>query len=207
MTEPRVIIVILRRPKPSDPDEMRSDPFWEFGSFGCTRCHTKNLLSPKKAPELEGAMLAFAQGGDLGFRLVYLSPPIEVVRHKRLCEARWTPWEMPFRYPDAPLLINNRGTSHFKHMRQALAGTRRSTWEGKFSSRFRARRRPLYANLARELVRTYKRRRSSAPRGSISKAHVEALPSLPPKIDSDRKRTYRALLAKAGKRALRKESC
>ena len=41
MEQPPVFIVHLRRPKKNDPEEMRSDPFWEFGSFGCTGCHSR----------------------------------------------------------------------------------------------------------------------------------------------------------------------
>jgi hypothetical protein len=40
----QVFVVMLRRPRKND---RRSDPFWEFGSFGCTGCHGKNLLHPK----------------------------------------------------------------------------------------------------------------------------------------------------------------
>ena len=61
----KIIIVILRRPYQKDPNEMRSDPFWEFQSFGCTTCHQKNVMNPKKLHQLMGANLAFTQGGDL----------------------------------------------------------------------------------------------------------------------------------------------
>ncbi|MBK9033452.1 MAG: hypothetical protein IPL61_19670 [Myxococcales bacterium] len=69
----RVIIVVLRQPR-SDEDA-RTDPFFEFGSFGLTGCHAANLLHDEAA---DGARLAFAQGGPLGFRLVTLTPPVEV---------------------------------------------------------------------------------------------------------------------------------
>ena len=39
---PRVILVLLRQPS-SAVTERRDDPFWEFGSFGCTGCHGRNL--------------------------------------------------------------------------------------------------------------------------------------------------------------------
>ena len=75
-----VHIVLLRRPKSAkeDPRESRSDPFWEFGSFGCTGCHGGNILHPRNADEIAGGRLAFAQGGDNGFRLVYLTPAVTV---------------------------------------------------------------------------------------------------------------------------------
>jgi hypothetical protein len=69
MSAARVIVVHLRQPKRGDPGESRSDPFYEFGSFGCTKCHSRNLMHPRRAHELDGARFAFAQGGRLGFRL------------------------------------------------------------------------------------------------------------------------------------------
>jgi hypothetical protein len=68
-----MFLVLLRRPK-SDPSESRDDPFWEFGSFGCTGCHAK-LLHPRKHGELTGAQLAFVQPERDGFRLVHVTPP------------------------------------------------------------------------------------------------------------------------------------
>jgi hypothetical protein len=45
MDDARVIIVMLRQPRLDDPNEMRTDPLWEFGSFGCTGCHRKSLMT------------------------------------------------------------------------------------------------------------------------------------------------------------------
>jgi hypothetical protein len=103
-----VILVVLRQPN-RRPDEKRSDPFWEFGSFGCTGCHRRNLLHAVKVDVLSGVRLAFAQGGDQGFKLVFLTPPIRLRRHPGKIEAFWSPRTMPFRYDGAPLLINNEG--------------------------------------------------------------------------------------------------
>ena len=61
MDDPRVIIVMLRQPRLNDPNEMRTDPLWEFGSFGCTGCHRRSLMNPKKLTELNGTRFAFAQ--------------------------------------------------------------------------------------------------------------------------------------------------
>src|SRR5450432_3018006 len=113
MPKPRVVVVHLRRPRLSNPKEMRTDPFWEFGSFGLTGCHSTNLMNPKKSSELNGVRFAFAQGGKLGMRLVYLSPPIKIALHGSLCEAIWQPREMPFKYSSAPVLIDNGGGSDF----------------------------------------------------------------------------------------------
>src|SRR5688500_10149371 len=104
-----VYVIHLRRPNSArkDPNERRTDPFWEFGSFGCTGCHSNNLFNPRHAAELEGARLAFAQGGRQGFRLVFLTPPITIKNWEDRCEARWVPAEMPFRYEHAPVLVAN----------------------------------------------------------------------------------------------------
>jgi len=113
MQAEKVIIVHLRRPKSKSqrPAEMRSDPFWEFGSFGITKCHVQNLMHRDNADELRNARLAFAQGGKQGTRLVYLTPPVKIVTHNDRLEATWTPHTMPFRYCDAPLLVSNTNKS------------------------------------------------------------------------------------------------
>jgi len=63
----RVVMVHLRQPKRQDPRERRSDPFYDFGRFGCTGCHRTNLMNPAKIGELDGVRLAMAQGGRGGF--------------------------------------------------------------------------------------------------------------------------------------------
>ena len=48
MVEPlRVFFVVLRQPRSKE--DLRSDPFWEYRSFGRTGCHGRNLLNPKTA--------------------------------------------------------------------------------------------------------------------------------------------------------------
>jgi hypothetical protein len=150
MLKSRVVVVHLRRPHLSNPKEMRSDPFWEFGSFGLTGCHSKNLMNPKKSLELNGVRFAFAQGGHLGMRLVYLSPPIKLTQHGSLCEAIWQPHEMPFKYSEAPLLIDRAGQTHFPLLKRFLKLTDRGSWLGRFSSRFRSRRQRLDTPVLRQ---------------------------------------------------------
>jgi hypothetical protein len=62
---------MLRRPGKND---RRTDPFWEFGSFGCTGCHEKNLLHPMNCQIRNGDRLAFVQGGKCGLRLLLVTP-------------------------------------------------------------------------------------------------------------------------------------
>ncbi len=192
----RVVIVHLRRPSRTNPNESRTDPFWEVGSFGCTGCHRKNLMNPRRADSLNGVRLAFAQGGPLGFRLVHLTPPVKIVRLPDRCEATWSPAEMPFRYDTAPLLINNLGDTDFPKLRTTLNGGLRKTKEGQFSSQFRSRREPLDLEVGAELVSGFVELRENAPADSRARTYVDALPYLPPKIETDRHAVYRELRSK-----------
>jgi hypothetical protein len=105
MQAPRVIVVLLRQPSNAI-TERRDDPFWEVGSFGCTGCHSRNLMNPKWANELSGARLAFVQGGPLGFRLVHVTSEIWMEPLGDGFEARWSPRRMPLSYRSAPLVID-----------------------------------------------------------------------------------------------------
>jgi hypothetical protein len=200
MAEDRVIVVLLRRPRKSNPEEMRSDPFWEFGSFGCTRCHARNLMNPSKGHELEGVRLAFVQGGHLGLRLVLITPPVRIVHHTGCCEARWKPAQMPFRYDSAPLVVSNEGETDFSGLIEMFADTNRTTLVGRFSSRFRSRREPLPAHVARKLLRRYEQVVRRARKGSFAASYEEALPYPPNRIDGNRASTYRQLLARLSSR-------
>lgn len=203
MAKTTVVIVHLRRPRRSNPKEMRSDPFWEYGSFGLTGCHRKNLMNPKKFQELNGIRLAFAQGGKLGVKLVYLSPPIRIVRHVACCEATWQEIKMPFKYSAAPLLIDMNGHTDLPALKEFLKRTDRSGWLGRFSSRFRSRRRSLEEKLAEELVRVYETKRKHASASKLARVYVDALPYPPPHVDGDRESTYSKLIEKARDRNIR----
>ena len=202
MLKARVVVVHLRQPHLSNPKEMRSDPFWEFGSFGLTGCHSRNLMNPKKSSELNGARFAFAQGGELGMRLVYLSPPIKIALHGSLCEAIWQPHEMPFKYSAAPVLIDYAGGTGFPLLKRFLKRTDRAGWLGRFSSRFRSRRQPLEPQLCEELVRVYEKARRSAPASALSRFYIDALPYAPPNVDRYRESTYSNRLEKARRRSI-----
>jgi hypothetical protein len=190
---PKVIIVNLRRPRLNKLDEMRDDPFWEFGSFGCTGCHKKNLMNVKKIHLLKGLRFAFAQGGNGGFKLVHLTPPVETHAFKNIAEVKWRPIRMPFKYEDAPLLINNEGKSTFPLLKKYISDADRSTWEGKFSSKFRSRRKPLDDELSSEIIEVYKRRSSNAKLFALK--YVEALPYSPPKIYNSRRQRRQAYIS------------
>ena len=197
MSDARVILVHLRRPR-NGPNESRSDPFWEFGSFGCTGCHARNILNPAKIEEVEGARLGFAQGGRNGFRLVHLTPPVSVTSHRDLCEALWKPCRMPFRYASAPLLIRNDGETDFPKLMRMISGVKRETWEAKLSSAIRTRRKPLPDAVGAQVAARFDDRLREAKRTERAAEYWEALPWAPPKIDEARPQTYARLRKAAG---------
>jgi hypothetical protein len=196
----RVIIVHLRRPRSrtDKPDEKRSDPFWEYGSFGLTGCHGENLMHPKNADRLDGVRFAFAQGGRRGTKLVHLTPPVKIVRHRNRIEATWSPKEMPFRYDRAPILASNEHLGDFSRLESSVMSIRRQTREGQFSSKFRSRASCIPDEIAREIIDTYDGRRRNAKKENIARSYHEALPWEPPLIDKHRHQTYTELLSAAG---------
>lgn len=181
----KLFFVCLRQPGANDP---RTDPFYEFGSFGCTGCHSRNLLHRRRADDLEGARLAFVQGGRGEARLVLLTPPITVNVWATHCEATWRPAPMPFRFSDAPLLVANDGRTDFDRIVPYLASINRSTLLGRFASRFRSRATPLPPDLARQIVAVYERRRKKP--SAIAEHYFEALPFVTC-VDRNRGKTFR----------------
>ena len=107
---------------------------------------------------------------------------------------------MPFQYAKAPLLIDNAGRSDFPSIRGMLSDVDRLSWEAAFSSRFRSRRKPLPELATAELITTYERLRRQSPADSLASTYDEALPYEPPRVDRDRRGTYRELLATLGGR-------
>jgi hypothetical protein len=184
-----IVVVHLRQPNRMDPNESRTDPLYEFGSFGLTHCHERNLLHDD---ELSGRRLAFAQNGHLGFRLIMLTPPVTVRELRNVHEALWSPAKMPLRYPEAPLLIDNDGTSDVAGLSDLMSRVDRSTWVSRFSSAFRSRKKPLPLKVASNLVdvweRAYQRARARA------QFYWQALPYVPAVLDQDRRTTYERLL-------------
>ena len=188
-----VYIVHLRQPRRNDPSEKRSDPFWEFGSFGVTGCHSNNLMHKNNIKNLKKARFAFAQGGKLGFKLLFITPPLSLRQLDSILEANWYPMGMPFRYADAPLLIDNNEETDFPLLADSIVHINRSTPVAKFSSAFRSRATPISQEIAEELFTVYERNRRDQ-KNNIAKTYEEALPYSPPLVDSDRKKTYIGLL-------------
>lgn len=186
-----VVIAMLRQPRLDDPNEQRNDPFWEFGSFGVTGCHSRNLLNPRRAHELKGKRIAFAQGGPNGFKLVYLTPPVSIAYHSTGCELLWSPAEMPLTYMTAPTIIDNSGRTDFPALLGMLEGVHRNTPVAQFASKFRSRREAVPKDFRNELVTGFTTR--CAKGGKRAKSYVDCLPYPPPKIDGERRKTYEAL--------------
>jgi hypothetical protein len=190
-----IFIVVLRQPRKNDANEQRNDPFWEFGSFGVTGCHSRNLLNPRKAHELEGKRMAFAQGGPNGFKLIHLTPPVTVKYHAAWCELFWPATEMPLTYASAPTLIDNSGHTDFPALLDVIEGVARRTHVSQFASKFRSCRQPLHRKLGQQIAAGFKHALKNG--GKASEQYTDCLPYLPPKVDLDRRKTYRELLRQA----------
>lgn len=192
MADPRIVIVMLRQPRLEDPNEMRTDPLWEFGSFGCTGCHQKNLMNPKKLTEHNGTRFAFAQNGQLGIKLVHVTPPVSMLHHGMFGEATWEPSAMPLCYDSAPTLVNNFGASDVPTLIRMISDVKRGSPVAQFASKFRSRRRPLPDPVGREFLQVYSQFRDDG--AAVSENYVDALPYSPPRVDQDREATYQRLL-------------
>jgi hypothetical protein len=121
-----------------------------------------------------------------------------VVRHREVVEVRWQPAGMPFRYWDAPVIIDRDGRSDVAGVPEFLHSVNRNGWVGKFASKFRSRREPLPAQLAAAVATAFEHATTgSAVRKRIASTYEEALPYNPPKIDHSRRQTYDRLLREA----------
>jgi hypothetical protein len=109
-------------------------------------------------------------------RLVFVTPPVNVELGRTGFVARWAPAEMPLRFKEAPVLVENRPTARNTALLEFVKNTNRSTPVGKFSSRFRSRKEPLPPVIAGEIVTVWN---SSARNAARSESYVEALPTRP----------------------------
>lgn len=187
-----VILVHLRQPKRSDPNESRTDPLYEFGCFGLTDCHNTNLLRDTSAT---GARFGFIQPGPKAMRLVFLTPPVVVHDHGKRRAAHWKPAEMPLKYKLSILLIDQDGNADVPGIKSMIEGGQRSTWVGRFSSAFRSRTTPLPDHIAAELVAVWDAILSTGGSEVQAQRYWEALPYSPPKPDTHREATHQRLLS------------
>lgn len=179
MSTSRIFIVHLRRPKANDP---RWDPFYELGSFGCTGCHSHNLLNARNRRIGTNDQLAFIQGGLAGSRLVLLTPPVEVRHHpsgsdEGVVEVRWNPESKPFTYETAPLVATNSRAkdSQFPKLRGSIQRVKRRSAAAKLASRYRSSARPLTSQLASEMRSIAKKAARSPSVYRIAESYAETL--------------------------------
>ena len=200
-SESKVYIVTLRQPKKSNKNkrEKRLDPFWEKGSFGLTGCHNHGLLHPKRAQDLTGARLAFAQGGPEGFKLILLTDEIEVILHKCKTEVKWLRTDNTFKYKSAPRLITNLGDSDFQRLKGFIADTKCPSLVSGFSSRFRNRCNPLRMDIAEEIIRVFEQKVSVSDPTQFISSFIDALPYPPPDSKYDRENAYNKKIKDAGR--------
>lgn len=159
-----LFFVFLRRPYESD--DRRNDPFWEFGSFGVTGCHSKNLLNPSAQNLIVGDRLVFLQGGNGEIRVVGVTPNIAEIKvwqpigyDRKLLEVRWDSSYRSLPYEEAPLLVSNHHspTGQFPAVNSILASVNRSTLVAKAASKFRTSIQPLPEPLAKEILTWFDR--------------------------------------------------
>lgn len=194
-----VFIVCLR--EPGSETDYREDPYWEVGSFGCTGCHSRNLLNPTGQHVANGARFAFAQGGPVGTKLLFVTPEIKLRSFGELTEATWHPPEMPFKYLEAPLLIDSDGKTQFPQFKKFIRTSKAKPWRHKFSSKFRSRARRLDTLVATEIITVYERFRRKAARQDFAETYLDAIPAWPqwetwsknhrPWLPAQRKAAYR----------------
>ena len=179
MGDPQVVFGMLRQPRRGNPAEMRTDPLWEFRRFA-RDATSRNLMNPRKVHELSGSLLAFAQGGDSEVRLVLVTPRMAMVHHGLFAEATWRPAEMFLACRSAPVLVDNRGSSDVSTLIRMIDDVRRNTPVARFASKFRSRRRPLPADIGRQVVAVY---RDCRDRGApIALHYADSMPFPPPRI-------------------------
>ena len=190
--KPKIFIVLLRRPT-NEPNEMRSDPFWEFGSFGLTGCHSRNLLNPNKIERLKNSRLAFVQGGNDGFKLLLVTPEIKINVVRNLIEVNWKPVKLPFKYQTAPTIIRNDKETVFPYLTKYFMNNRGLTSVVNFSSSFRAKTTPLEEDVAEIFIKDFEKFYKRAKVNDLISDYSEALSYSPPTLDKKRATTYKLL--------------
>lgn len=210
-----LFVVYLRRPHGND---QRSDPFWEFNSFGRTGCHSRNLLSPRCRIEPGVSSVLFLQGGAGSIRAVALAEVSEIVsftlpargqKSKREGrELRWGSIIGPFVFESAPLLLDNDRNSEFQMLAEyLLKRTRRNTPVAAVASRLRARAKELDAPFAvevRDLFARWKGRLASAFHETIEEGPWrQRMAAVAVDQKEQRKKAYAALTSGSTSRTCR----
>lgn len=196
----RLFVVHLRRPH--GVNDVRKDPWWEYGSFGLSGCHRANLLHPSRSRVRTGDQLAFVQGGPMGTRLLLITPPV----HRRvwgnasgpaLLEVTWDRRARPLRYGSAAPLLAGRAAqvpADLPELRKYLREVGRTSARAKFASRFRARCGPLPSELSAELRGAFRRAVAEARPEDFSRDYTDVVPGIHPRHEqADRHRQFQSL--------------
>ena len=101
--------------------------------------------------------LLSSREADKGMRLVHVTPPIKTRWLGSVCEASWSPAEMPLTYATAPTVIDNTDRSDVPLLANSVANVTRFTPVARFSSAFRSCRVPLAGEIGAQIVSVYKR--------------------------------------------------
>lgn len=196
----RLFVVHLRRPH--GVNDVRKDPWWEYGSFGLSGCHRANLLHPSRSRVRTGDQLAFVQGGPMGTRLVLITPPVQRrvwgnASGPALVEITWDRRAQPLRYgPAAPLLAGRAAQvpPDLPELRKYLREVGRTSARAKFASRFRARCGPLPSELAVEFQSTFRRAVAEARSEDFAGDYTDVVPGIHPRHKrADRHRQFQSL--------------
>jgi len=187
----RLHLCLLRRPRKNDANEMRADPFYEFGSFGRTGCHSTNLLSPRNLATLEGARIAFIQGGPSGLKVVLVTGPVRVKIHGHLGEVLWKP-SWPLRYDRAPIVTSNSGFSDIPLLAEMAKEVRRDTRVGQVASKFRSRVKAVPESVATQIVQVFGNFKQK--RQNIARSYLDTMPWRPRQPILERQAAYDNLL-------------
>jgi hypothetical protein len=169
-----IFIVCLREPQTVT--DHREDPYWEAGSFGCTGCHSSNLMNPDAQHVPDGARFAFSQGGPLGARLVFVTPPVKIKNRNGTLVATWQP-KMPLCYGKAPLLIDGNGGTDFPRFKKFIWKSKSKTWGHRLSSKCRSRAQKLSFSVGDELCRIFDAKYSSAANCDFALTYLDAIPN------------------------------
>ena len=121
-----------------------------------------------------------------------ITPEVKAINVNGKVELKWKVTN-PFKYSKAPTIINNKGDIVFPYLQKYFLNSKRTTLEGKFASAFRARTKPLEDNIANRLIKDFKLYYKSTKPSDKIYNYTDALPKSPPKIDTNRLKTYKKL--------------
>jgi len=178
----RLFVVYLR--KPCRKTDSRDDPYWEFGSFGITGCHSNLTKNAELGVGEVGTddRLAFIQGGRYGCKLILVTPAVSRKRYgKTGVELCWSKVSIPFCYDSkhAPMLAGPEMPEvNLPELGKLVNKTNCTTAMGKLASCLRSSCKPLDKIVADELIKIFEEAKKKGSESSdFIKEYYDALPS------------------------------